>query len=236
MNGNRTDASGYLDIDEWRKAIQNSRLHYEAELKKSEEQMQTIELERDSFRTELDRINAEEKLMLQTIHAYEDRMEQNSKRSPLQGRSLRETLIIHFTDPNGVIIGRNASKALVEIGYFNYRHSADSAIYSALAKQPFQKIEKGVYRIPTNSTLWTSLRQAQDTNIMILETKDSSKSLLLDKVKIIRNERPNVTVSEVSKELQMQGWDFKGKNPNLVISGIFMNMNKDRSKPANSNS
>ena len=143
MNGYKTDQIEYVDIDRWRKSIRDSRLHYEAEAKKLDERLGSIIIEKEDIERALERIKVEEELMSQTIRAYEERIEKPSKRSTLQGNNLRETLIIHFAHPNGKIIGKEASKALVELGYFSDRNSADGAVYTALGKSPFRKIDKG---------------------------------------------------------------------------------------------
>lgn len=238
MNGYKTDQPEYLDVDRWRKAILDSRLHYEAEAKKLNERIESTSIELEGIERELERIRAEEELMSQTIRTYEERIEQSPKRSALQGNNLRETLIIHFTSPSGVIVGREASKTLVEIGYFTDRNSADGAVYTALGKSPFQKLDKGIYLIPTDSPEWERLR---GTNGKILVPravvqighKEQHKTKLMDKVESILAENPSWNRRQVSKELQKQGWDFGGKNPNLVVSGVFMKRAQDQKQTSN---
>ena len=238
MNGYKSEPTEYVDIDRWRKAMRNSRLHYEAEAKKLNERIESISVELESLERELERIKVEEELMSQTIRAYEERMEQSPKRSTLQGNNLRETLIIHFANSSGVIIGKEASKALVELGYFSDRNSADGAVYTALGKSPFQKLDKGIYFIPTDSPEWKRLR---GTNGKILDVRaivqlgleEQRKTKLMDKVESILAENPSWNRKQVSKELQIQGWDFGGKNPNLVVSGVFMKRAKDQKQKSN---
>jgi len=238
MNGYKTDQIEYVDVDRWRKAIRDSRLHYEAEAKKLNERIESISIELEGIERALERIRVEEELMSQTIRAYEERMEQPSKRSSLQGNSLRETLIIHFAGPNGKIIGKEASKTLVELGYFSDRNSADGAVYTALGKSPFRKLDKGIYFIPADSPEWKRLK---GTNGRILDAraiaqlgyKEQHKTKLMDKVESILAENPSWNRKQVSKELQKQGWDFGGKNPNLVVSGVFMKRAKDQKQTSN---
>ncbi len=238
MNGYKTDQIEYVDIDRWRKAIRNSRLHYEAEAKKLNGRVESISIELESVERELERIRAEEELISQTTRAYEERMEQPSKRSTLQGNNLRETLIIHFASLSGVIIGKEASKALVELRYFSDRNSADGAVYTALGKSPFQKLDKGIYIIPTGSPVWKRLR---GTNGKILDAraiaqlglKAQHKTGLVGKVKSMLVEHPNMNIKQVTKELQRQRWDFGSKNPISAVSAAFMRRAKDQKRVSN---
>ena len=83
-------------------------------------------------------------------------MQRPLKRSPLQGDNLRETLIIHFANLDGLIIGKHTTRALVDIGYFSTRRAADGAVYTTLGKSPFQKFDRGIYIIPTDSPEWNT--------------------------------------------------------------------------------
>ncbi|TRZ92773.1 MAG: hypothetical protein D4R82_06425 [Dehalococcoidia bacterium] len=238
MNEHKTEQIEYVDVDRWRKAIRDSRLHYEAEAKKLNERVESISTELELIERELEHIRVEEELISQTTRAYEERTEQPSRRSPLQGNNLRETLIIHFANSDGLIIGKETSRALTEIGYFSDRNSADGAVYTALGKSPFQKLDKGIYFIPTDSPEWKRLR---GTNGKILDAraiaqlglKEQHKTKLMDKVESILAENPSWNRKQVSKELQKQGWDFGGKNPNLVVSGVFMKRAKDQKQISN---
>ena len=236
MNGYKTDQIEYVDIDRWRKSIRNSRLHYEAEGKKLNECIESISVEMESIERELERIRVEEELMSQTIRAYEERIEQSPKRSTLQGNNLRETLIIHFASPSGVIIGKEASKALVELRYFSDRNSADGAVYTALGKSPFQKFDKGIYIIPTDSPEWKRLRGTNGNKldaraIAQLGLKEQPK--LGVKVNSMLAEHPKWNIKHVTKELQRQGWDFRGKNPISAVSAAFMRRRKDQKQAVN---
>lgn len=238
MNGYKRDQIEYVDVDRWRKAIRDSRLHYEAEAKKLNERIESISLQLENIERELEHIRVEEELMSQTIRAYEERMEQPSRRSTLQGNNLRETLIIHFTNSGGVIIGKEASKTLVELGYFTNRDSADGAVYTTLGKPPFQKLDRGIYFIPTDSSEWKRLKGTNGEilnahTIARLGLKEQHKTKLMDKVESILAENPTWNRKQVSKELQKQGWDFGGKNPNLVVNGIFMKISKDPKQTPN---
>ena len=55
----------------------------------------------------------------------------------------------------------------------------------------------------------------------------------MDKVESILAENPSWNRKKVSKELQKQGWDFGGKNPNFVVSGVFMKRAKDQKQTSN---
>ena len=230
MNGYKTDPTEELFAD-WRKDVRDARLNYETEAKKLDERL-------NSIMEELNRLRDEEALIEQAIRAYKARRQQPSKRSPLQGNSLRETLIIHFFDTNGVIKGIEASKALVDIGYFPDRSSADSAIYTALAKPLFKKLDKGVYAIPTDSPEWKRLRgtngKSNDFPGRVQSNqKQHQKSELMDRVEHILAEHPDWDVNQVRKELQRQHWDFKGKHPNLVVSGVFMRIKQYQKQATN---
>lgn len=232
MNGYKTDKIEYIDIDRWRKAIRDSRLHYESEAKKLDERLTSIVIEKEHIEHELERSRVEEELMSQTIRAYEERMEQPLKRSPLQGDNLRETIIIHFADPSGVIIGKETSKTLVDIGYFPDRNSADSAIYTALAKPPFKKRHKGIYVIPTDSPEWSRLKGTNGKKLD-LQTKEQptlqysrkvSKNGIVKEVEGILISHPDWGQKKVRAGLERHGWDFGGKNPAFVINAAFLNI------------
>lgn len=152
MQQNHNDRIDYLPIDEWRKAVREAIMRNESERRTAEEHLATLA-------AEYERLRDEEELITQAIRAYMARLEAPSKRLQLGGSSLREILIIHFADSDGTIIGREASKALVDIGYFSDRGRADGAIYTILSKHPFVKRFKGIYFVPTNSSDWRSLRQ-----------------------------------------------------------------------------
>jgi len=239
MNGYKTDRIEYVDIDRWRTAIRNSRLHDEAEVQKLKGRIESMSLELELLERKLDNYRVEEELMSRTILAYEERMEQPSKRSTFQGNNLRETLIIHFANPSGLIIGKEASQTLVEFGYFSNRNSADGAVYTTLGKHPFQRLDKGVYLIPADSPEWKRLKG--DINGKILDTsaivqvglKEQPKPKLMDKVESILAQHPRWSREQVSKELQNQGWDFGGKYPNRVVAGAFANIAKDKRRVSN---
>lgn len=238
MNGYKRDQIEYVDVDRWRKAIRDSRLHYEAEAKKLNERIESISIELEGIERELERIRVEEELMSQTIRAYEERIEQPSKRSTLQGNNLRETLIIHFASPSGVIMGKDASRTLVDVGYFSDRNAADGAIYTALGKSPFQKFDKGIYTIPTDSPEWNRLRGTNGNKfdahaIARLSLKERPKTGLLGKVKRMLIEHPHMNIKQVTKELERQGWDFGGKNPISAVSAAFMRRRKDQKQAVN---
>ncbi len=233
MNGYKTDQIEYVDIDRWRKSIRDSRLHYEAEAKKLDERLGSIIVEKERIERELERIRVEEELMSQTIRAYEERIEKPSKRSTLQGNNLRETLIIHFASPSGVIIGKEASKTLVELGYFSDRNPADGAVYTALGKSPFQKFDKGIYIIPTNSPEWNRLRGRNGNKLdarSIAQLGIKEKPKLGVKVNSMLAEHPKWDIKHVTKELQRQRWDFGGKNPISAVSAAFMRRRKDQKR------
>ena len=233
MNGYKTDQIEYVDVDRWRKSIRDSRLHYEAEAKRLDERLGSIIVEKERIERELERIRVEEELMSQTIRAYEERIEQSPKRSTLQGNNLRETLIIHFANSNGVIIGKEASKTLVELGYFSDRNSADGAVYTALGKSPFQKFDKGIYIIPTDSSEWKRLKgiNGQILNARAIAQLGLKKQpKLCVKVNSMLAEHPKWNIKHITKELQRQRWDFGGKNPISAVSAAFMKRRKDQKR------
>ena len=217
--------------------MRDSRLHYEAEAKELNDRIESISTELELIERELERIRVEEELMSQTIRAYGERMEQPSKRSTFQGKNLCETLIIHFANPSGVIIGKEASKTLVDFRYFSNRDSADGAVYTALGKSPFQKLDKGVYLIPTDSAEWKRLK---GTNGNILDAraieqiglKEQHKTGLEHMVKSMLAEYPSWDRGQVTKELQRQGWDFRGKKPAYAVNGAFLRITNDEKQVA----
>ncbi len=234
MNGYKAEPTEYVDVDRWRKAIRDSKLFYEAEANKLEERIDSLIAEQEHIKREQERIRVEEELMSQTIRAYEERMEQPSKRSVLQGNNLRETLIIHFASPNGKIVGKEATKSLVELGYFSNRNSADGAVYTALGKSPFHRLDKGIYSVSINSPEWKRLKtngRILDARVLAqLGLKGKHRTGLVGKVTSMLVEYPNMNIKQVTKELQRQGWDFGGKNPISAVSAAFMRRRKDQKR------
>lgn len=235
MNGNNTKPVEYVDVDRWLKALRDSRLHYEAEAKKLDERLDSMIIEKERIEHELERISSEEELIAQTTRAYEERLEKPSKRPSLLGDNLREIMIIHFTESDGLIIGRNVSRALVDIGYFPDRKSADGAVYTVLGRPPFQKLDRGIYLIPRNSPEWNRLRRSNGKTLDIralaqLGLKEQHKTGLVSKVKSMLAEYPNMNIKQVTKELQRQRWDFGGKNPISAVSAAFMRRKKDQKR------
>lgn len=233
MNGYKTDHIEYVDIDRWRKAMRDSRLYYEAEAKKLNERLESMSNELEHIARELERIKIEEELMSQTIRAYEERLEQPSKRPSLLGDNLREIIIINFAESDGLILGKNVSETLVDIRYFPNRNSADGAVYTALGRMPFRKLDKGVYLIPTNSPEWKHLRGMNGNKlnahaIARLSLKEQPK--LSVKVNSMLAEHPKWNIKQVTKELQRRRWDFGGKNPISAVSAIFMRRSKGKKR------
>lgn len=235
MNGNNTKPTEYVDIDRWRKAMRHSRLYYEAEAKKLNERVESMSNELEHIARELGRIKVEEELMSQTIRAYEERLEQPSKRPSLLGDNLREIIIINFAESDGLILGKKVSETLVDIRYFPNRNSADGAVYTALGRMPFRKLDKGVYLIPTNSPEWKRLRGTNGKKldahaIARLGLKEQHKTGLVGKVKSMLVEHPNMDRKQVTKELQGQGWDFGGKDPISAVCAAFMRRAKNQKR------
>lgn len=235
MNGNNTKLTEYVDVDRWLKAVRDSRLHYEVEAKKLDERLGSIIIEKERIEHELERIRSEEELIAKMTRAYEERLAQPSKRPSLLGGNLREIIIIHFAESDGLIIGRNVSEALVDIGYFPDRKSADGGIYTILGRPPFQKLDRGVYLIPKNSPEWNRLRRINGKTLDIralaqLGLKEQHKTGLVDKIKSMLIEYPNMNIKQATKELQRQGWDFGGKNPISAVSAAFMRRAKDQKR------
>jgi hypothetical protein len=225
MNEYKINKIEYVDIDRWRKSIRDSRLHYEAEKKQLGERINSMSVQLENIERELERIRVEEELMTQTIRAYEERIERPPKRSNLQGNNLRETLIIHFASPSGILIGKETSKALVELKYFSNRTAADGAVYTTLGKPPFQKLDKGIYFIPIDSTDWKLLRGENGNNVdarSIVKSGLKKRPKLSNRIKDILKNNANMSIKQISRELLRLGWDFQGKNPKLAVSGALV--------------
>lgn len=233
MNGNNTKPIEYVDVDRWVKALRDSRLHYEAEAKKLEERLDSIVVEKERIERELESIIVEEELIAQTTRAYEERLERPSKRPSLLGDTLQEIIIIHFAESDGLIMGKNVSATLAGIGYFPDRKSSDGAVYTVLGRRPFQKLDKGVYLIPTNSPEWNRLRGKNGNKfdarvIARLGLKEQPK--LSVKINSMLSEHPKWNIKQVTKELQRRRWDFRGKNPVSAVSAVFMRRRKGKKR------
>ena len=240
MNSNNTKPTAYVDVDRWLKAVRDCRLHYETEARKLEESLESIIIEKKRIEHELQKIIHEEELILRTAQAYEERLEQPCRRPSLLGNNLREILIIHFAKSDGVIIGKDASEALVDIGYYRDRKSSNGAVYTVLGRPPFQKLERGIYRIPVDFPEWNRLRRNSGRTPDIralakLGLKEPHNNGLVQKVKSMLDKQPNMNIKQVTKELQRQGWDFRGKKPISAVSAAFMRRARDQKRVANKN-
>ena len=69
----------------------------------------------------------------------------------LPGNNLREVLILNLCDPHRFIELRKAITHLVKIGYFSNPLTARQAIRSTLARPPFQRTGRGIYRVVGNT-------------------------------------------------------------------------------------
>ena len=146
----------YIDLVEWRKRFREARIRSDARRRELQEQFEEAIAERE-------RLDLEENLMAQAEAYYAARMENGVRSTRIAGGNLKEVLIINFAAADGVIRGIEASAALVDIGYFSNRQSADGAVYSMLAKPPFVKLDKGVYHVPITSPDWLRLRGSDGT-------------------------------------------------------------------------
>ena len=146
----------YIDLFvEWRKRFREARIRLDARRRELDEELAVLSAEES-------RLEAEENLIVQAETIYTARMENGIHDTRIAGGNLREVLIINFASPVGVIRGREASAALIDIGYFSNRQSADGAVYNILSKPPFAKFAKGVYIISTKSSEWLRLRGPSD--------------------------------------------------------------------------
>lgn len=145
------DECGQIDVVEWRKRLRETIMSIDAQIREIQQQLQSLVAEQE-------RMVQEEIVMDQAVTAYSARMRSGTDVVPIAGNSLREVLIINFATSDGIITGRDATLALLDIGYFSSRSTADGAIYSTLAKHPFTKVDKGIYRISTDSLDWMRLR------------------------------------------------------------------------------
>jgi len=185
MQNNYNDQIDNSPFADWRKAVREAIMRNEVETRKAEEHLAEL-------KSELERLRNEEELIAQAKRARDARLEAPKKRFPLMGNSLREILIIHFADSDGIIIGKQASETLVDIKYFPNRGAADGAIYTILSKSPFVKIDKGIYLVPSDSADWRSLRQGNGHRPKVIETEDMS-------VRSIRQAQAEAIVIEAKK-------------------------------------
>jgi hypothetical protein len=172
-----TDASlvDYIDVAEWRTALQKARIEHEAAIRDLTERI-------NAEHEELARIESDEQLLAQAARHFAARTPRPTTNFSLAGNSLREILIINFADDHGLILGRQSSASLHALGYFTSRRSADGAVYTALGKAPFVRLDRGTYLILTDSSEWARLRlsignHATSTSVPYSEPIPLEKSL-----------------------------------------------------------
>jgi hypothetical protein len=176
MTEPHVDQLEMLPIAEWRRAVREALITNEADRRELTERLAALTEERE-------RLLEEEQLITHAVRAYNARLHAPSTRSPIAGDTLREVLIINFANSEGVIIGNDAVAALCDIGYFSNRRTADGATYTVLSKPPFEKIDRGIYRIPTDSPEWIYLRGANGHT----STPDSPKDGRHDEQVTVQN-------------------------------------------------
>ena len=141
-----------IDLDIWREKIREGKIRTQSELHALIERTEEV-------KDELARFEHEESLIEQAVVVYQARI--TPERSPaglmLEG-TLKEILISNFADSEGTVIGSDAASRLTKAGYFKTRRLADGAVYTVLNRDPFFKVEAGIYRVEPDSDEWHKLR------------------------------------------------------------------------------
>lgn len=140
-----------IQLSEWRQKVREGLLEAKAEMSVIDERYKFVS-------AEYDRLIGEQELIEQAGRAYNARIQQPSKRTPVAGGNLREVIIINYAHENGLVVGKDVSTGLFEEGYFTDRRTADGAVYTVLNRSPFVKNQRGIYVIPTESPDWIRLR------------------------------------------------------------------------------
>ena len=143
--------SEYIDVAAWLNRVRENIVGSEALINELRQQMEDTQKHLNGEMSRLEELRGEEKLVSEAASKYKARVHTNGTKAPLAGKTLWETLIVHFASENGVIRGKEAVDTLHRLGYFSDRQAANGAVYTNLAKPIFQKVDAGIYRIPTNS-------------------------------------------------------------------------------------
>ena len=147
----QTDQLDHIPYGEWKRKSREAKLRLEAEHRHLAERLQAVD-------EQLGALEEEEQEVSQAMRRIVARLNAPSDQKPLPGSNLREVLIINFADADGKIVGEPTVDALVDLEYFSDRRTAFASVYTVLAKPPFEKIDRGMYRVPTNSSEWQRLR------------------------------------------------------------------------------
>ena len=213
-----------LTFEQWKIALEVTFRAVEADTREAEERLRELQ-------AQLAALQEERALLERAALAVKSRLRHvDTPRSRVPGNTMWEVLILNFADEEGIIRGAVAASRLHEIGYFANRRSADGAVYTNLRKPPFVKVEKGVYRIPTDSPEWIRLRESNGHQpqmpLATAKPKKFVKSGLGDAVADILAQHPNWDRRIVTNYLVTSGWDFRGKNPNFAVSMAFTRLAK----------
>ena len=209
-NGYHTDQVDYIEVAAWRKAVREALVHSETERQNLLERIEAVD-------QEVDRLQREQGLIEEVASTYLARLQAPTKRSPLAGTSLKETILINFARPDGIVIGKDAAETLLSIGYFSERRSADGAVYTVLSKPPFVRVDRGIYRVPKDSPDWLRLHG----QLRLTNGHQPPTTTVFRAVRAVLETYPNWTRKQVANHLIHQGWDFRGKHPVHSVSGAF---------------
>ena len=134
-----------------------------------------------------------------------------------QAKSQREMLEMLAQDNGGVLVAKDAIRAMRAAEIFGNPANAESAVYSNLNRsRRFQKVAPGIYRLgePLNTT----------------QRQQRHGKGLVDIVRELRQQNPIATRGELADVILRQGFDFGGKNPKFAVSAAWMFLAREKKR------
>lgn len=126
----------------------------------------------------------------------------------VEGKSQMEILRLIASRNGGLLLVKEAVRAMKEAAVFGNPDNADAAVYSALNRRgTFVKVSPGLYRLMPETTVPpnTGNTKQEDTSVA-------------DAVRKLKEENPSLTSKEIKDRLLAGGFDFQGKNPSSSVN------------------
>ena len=215
MTENHINLDQYEDVTlgHLRRAARDARIHAEAAHRVATERY-------EETMDEVTEAQQYERMIDEVIRRHAASQNGAPARVKIAGGNLREVLIINFADQHGTIQGIEATSGLMDLGYYANRETADGAVYTTLGKSPFQKVQKGVYRIATNHPDWVRLRKknAQQPLRRLPPSQQAELDVVAD---VARKQDGHIRFSQAKKALADSGLFKNEWGVNFAVSRVL---------------
>jgi len=198
-------------------------------LKRVEKEMEQVQSEADRLLAELE----ERRWALDiALTAYREmhgeslaQTAQGLSVSDIRNKSHREILRFIAKQNKGLLVAKQAIRIMKEAGVFGNPDNADSAVYSVLKRSPeFVKVGKGVYKANGG-------KEKPKSHLKRPRGKKRIASGVVEAIKSIKEEHPEMTKREIRNALTSQGFDFKGKKPGNAVNMAWVRLGYPSERP-----